>query len=115
MFICTAAPFRASVAPAVRDPAGAPLPAGEIGEIIVSGPMVTEAYDANPGATELAKVRAGGARMRTMRDAAHPCQPRRSRQRIFSFLRSATKSGQRPSPLPVKPPSGWQRTVPDAS
>ncbi|MBI2518008.1 MAG: AMP-binding protein [Opitutae bacterium] len=32
------------------------LPAGEIGEIIVRGPVVTKAYDQLPGATALAKI-----------------------------------------------------------
>jgi acyl-CoA synthetase (AMP-forming)/AMP-acid ligase II len=32
------------------------LPAGEIGEIIVSGPVVTQAYDQLPAATALAKI-----------------------------------------------------------
>jgi acyl-CoA synthetase (AMP-forming)/AMP-acid ligase II len=33
-----------------------PLPAGEIGEIIVRGPVVTQSYDALPAATALAKI-----------------------------------------------------------
>lgn len=34
------------------------LPAGEIGEIVVRGPVATRTYDGNPGATQLAKIRA---------------------------------------------------------
>ncbi len=37
----------------------ASLPAGQIGEIIVRGPAVTESYDALPGATAAAKIRGG--------------------------------------------------------
>jgi len=36
-----------------------PLPAGEIGEIAVSGPQVTATYFGRPEATRLAKIRAG--------------------------------------------------------
>jgi olefin beta-lactone synthetase len=36
------------------------LPADEVGEIIVRGPMVTKAYDALPEATAAAKIPAGG-------------------------------------------------------
>lgn len=36
------------------------LPVGEIGEIVVTGPSVTKAYDQLPEATRLAKIREGG-------------------------------------------------------
>ena len=36
------------------------LPAGEIGEIIVSGPVVTKTYDARPDATTAAKIKTRG-------------------------------------------------------
>lgn len=37
-----------------------PLPPGEIGEIVVTGPSVTKAYDALPEATALAKIESAG-------------------------------------------------------
>lgn len=46
--------------PAALPALGAPLPDGEIGEIVVRGPMVTERYVARPEATALAKRDWGG-------------------------------------------------------
>ncbi len=47
------------------------LPPGEIGEIVVRGPVVTEEYDALPEATAAAKVRDGGAVWHRMGDAGY--------------------------------------------
>ena len=47
------------------------LPAGEIGEIIVAGPSVTKAYDANPAATARAKISAGDMTWHRMGDCGY--------------------------------------------
>ena len=47
------------------------LPAGEIGEIIVTGPTVTKEYDALPEATAAAKIREGGVTWHRMGDAGY--------------------------------------------
>lgn len=47
------------------------LPVGEIGEITVKGPSVTEAYHARAGATELAKIRDGEALVHRMGDVGY--------------------------------------------
>jgi olefin beta-lactone synthetase len=61
-------------------PADGPLPdwsavreraAGEIGEIVVRGPVVTAAYDALPEATAAAKIRDGGTVWHRMGDAGY--------------------------------------------
>jgi acyl-CoA synthetase (AMP-forming)/AMP-acid ligase II len=47
------------------------LPRGEIGEIIVRGPVVTKAYDALPEATAAAKIRDGATLWHRMGDAGY--------------------------------------------
>jgi len=47
------------------------LPAGEIGEIIVTGPTVTKEYDALPEATAAAKIKEGAAVWHRMGDAGY--------------------------------------------
>ncbi len=47
------------------------LPAGEIGEILVSGPVVTREYDGLPEATAAAKVEEGGTLWHRMGDAGY--------------------------------------------
>jgi acyl-CoA synthetase (AMP-forming)/AMP-acid ligase II len=47
------------------------LPAGEIGEITVAGPSVTEAYHARASATAVAKIREGGRIVHRMGDVGY--------------------------------------------
>ena len=47
------------------------LPRGEIGEIVVRGPVVTKAYDALPEATAAAKIRDGATLWHRMGDAGY--------------------------------------------
>ncbi|MCU0754641.1 MAG: fatty acid CoA ligase family protein [Xanthomonadales bacterium] len=47
------------------------LPVGEIGEVTVAGPSVTEAYHAREGATALAKIRDGGRIVHRMGDVGY--------------------------------------------
>lgn len=47
------------------------VPAGEIGEIIVSGPVVTKNYDALPGATAAAKISDGATLWHRMGDCGY--------------------------------------------
>jgi acyl-CoA synthetase (AMP-forming)/AMP-acid ligase II len=49
----------------------APLPVGEIGEIIVAGPVVTKAYDQLPDATAAAKITAGAVVWHRMGDLGY--------------------------------------------
>jgi acyl-CoA synthetase (AMP-forming)/AMP-acid ligase II len=46
------------------------LPAGEIGEIVVAGPVVTKAYDALPEATALAKIQTSNPKSQMARSAS---------------------------------------------
>jgi acyl-CoA synthetase (AMP-forming)/AMP-acid ligase II len=48
-----------SDAPIERWDASLPLPAGQVGEIVVKGPSVTKTYVSRPESTALAKIRAG--------------------------------------------------------
>ena len=47
------------------------LPAGEVGEIVVRGPMVTRSYDARPEATALAKIPEGATVWHRMGDCGY--------------------------------------------
>lgn len=58
-------------APLASPAAARPLPAGEIGEIIVRGPVVTREYDGNPGATAAAKIPDGSAVWHRMGDCGY--------------------------------------------
>jgi acyl-CoA synthetase (AMP-forming)/AMP-acid ligase II len=47
------------------------LPAGDIGEVVVQGPAVTEAYDGRPEATALAKIPSDGGTWHRMGDLGY--------------------------------------------
>ncbi len=51
------------------------LPAGEVGEIIVCGPVVTKAYDALPEATALAKIQTPNFKSQTTNEAQETKEP----------------------------------------
>ncbi|MBI5692881.1 MAG: AMP-binding protein [Verrucomicrobia bacterium] len=60
-----------SEAPLAALPPGGFLPPGEIGEIVVRGPVVTRAYDALPEATALAKIPDGASVWHRMGDCGY--------------------------------------------